>query len=134
MRVYLDTSVVIYLVERIEPFCSVALNLIPAQAQLVSSELALAESLVVPFRQQNPVLIQAYRSFFQTVLHEVLPVSWTILEQAAQLRAAHRFTLLDAVHCASAVVAGCDWFLTNDADLRSFVYPHCRTMILSDLV
>ncbi|MCS7065774.1 MAG: PIN domain-containing protein [Fimbriimonadales bacterium] len=134
MRVYLDTSVVIYLVERIEPFCSVALNLIPAQAQLVSSELALAESLVVPFRQQNPALIQAYRSFFQTVLREVSPVSWTVLEQAAQLRAVHRFTLLDAVHCASAMAAGCDWFLTNDTDLRSFVYPHCRTIILGDFV
>lgn len=134
MRIYLDTSVVIYLVEQIEPFCSAALNLIPAQAQLVSSELALAESLVVPFRQQNLALIQAYHGFFQSVLHEALPVSWTILEQAAQLRAAHRFTLLDAVHCASAVAAGCDWFLTNDADLRAFVHPQCRTVILGDFV
>ncbi|MEN3000708.1 MAG: PIN domain-containing protein, partial [Armatimonadota bacterium] len=70
----------------------------------------------------------------RSVLHEALPVSWTVLEQAAQLRAAHRFTLLDAIHCASAVAAGCDWFLTNDADLRVFVHPQCRTVILSDFV
>lgn len=134
MRIYLDTSIVIYLVERIEPFCSAALNMIPAQAHLVSSELALAESLVVPFRQQNQTLIQAYRAFFQATLHESLSISWAILEHAAQIRATHRFTLLDAIHCASAVAARCDWLLTNDADLRAFAQPNTQTVILSDFV
>lgn len=134
MRIYLDTAVIIYLVERIEPFCGAALRLIPAQAQLVSSELALAESLVVPFRQQNQVLAQAYRTFFLATLHESLPISWAVLEQAAQIRAAHRFTLLDAIHCASAVAAHCDWLLTNDVDLRAFNHPTCQTVVLSDFL
>ena len=37
---------------------------------------------------------------------------------AAELRATYRTTLTDAFQIAAARLAGCDLFLTNDADLR----------------
>lgn len=42
--------------------------------------------------------------------------------------------LLDAVHCAAAVAARCDWLLTNDADLRAFAHSSVQTVILGDYI
>ncbi|WP_371866543.1 type II toxin-antitoxin system VapC family toxin [Duganella alba] len=38
---------------------------------------------------------------------------------AAQLRAAHKIKLVDAVHLATALRAACRFFITNDKAMRS---------------
>jgi predicted nucleic acid-binding protein len=49
---------------------------------------------------------------------ELLPVSQETLENAATVGARHRLKVVDAIHVATALAAGCDAFLTNDAGIR----------------
>jgi len=59
------------------------------------------------------------------------PVSVTIAEQAARLRAQYRLRTPDAIHIATAMIAGCDAFLTNDRDLKRV--QAIRVLILDEL-
>ena len=62
--VYVDTSPVIYSVEKVAPYATLLDPLWDAMElgtiQVVSSELLLLESLVVPFKQNNASLIADY--------------------------------------------------------------------------
>lgn len=50
-----------------------------------------------------------------------LPVNAIVAEQAAQLRTIYRLRTPDALHVATALVSGCDAFLTNDIKLKRVV-------------
>lgn len=64
-RVYLDTNLLIYAVEEIAPYAAQIKPLLQAadrgEARLVTSLLALAETLVMPCRKGDQTLINAYR-------------------------------------------------------------------------
>lgn len=63
---------------------------------------------------------------------EVVPVSRDVLVEAARLRAIANFRLPDAIHGATAILTGCETFLTNDRRLRSL--PGLEVVVLSDLM
>lgn len=51
----------------------------------------------------------------------LFPVSRTVLDATVDLRARHRsLKTPDAIHLASAALAGCDRFLPNDKALQDF--------------
>jgi predicted nucleic acid-binding protein len=121
--VYVDTSAVIYRVERIEPYLTVSLPLwdaLDAGTQPVAtSELTLLEVLVKPLRAGNTTLAALYRNvLLSTTGLTCLPVSRDVLESAANLRAAHALKTPDAIHAAAALRAGCVMFVTNDSTFR----------------
>ena len=60
-----------------------------------------------------------------------LPVTIDIAEQAANLRARYNLATPDAVHLATAMDAGCDAFLTNDAALQRVA--KIRVLVLGQL-
>ena len=87
--VYLDSSSLIYSVERHEPYLGL---LAPVwqeagrgQLLLVSSELALAEVLVRPVRERNDMLISRYREVFASADVRLVPASRQTWEDAARL-------------------------------------------------
>lgn len=48
---------------------------------------------------------------------------------AAQIRAEYNgFKAMDALQLTAAVIMGCDFFLTNDKQLRQFKEIECRTV------
>ena len=123
-RVYLDTNIIIYVVEGYELHAE-ALKAVLAELDAggivaVTSELTVAEVLVKPPRDHNAAASAAYRKFLQpSTALQTLPVSRQILEEAAGIRAANSVSLADAIHVASCVNTACDSFLTNDESLRA---------------
>ena len=116
--VYLDTDVVIYSVERAEPYYSLLLSLWTAanagEVQLAGSELLLLETMVLPLRQGNIQLQTAFRNLLLHTPFQLVPISRPILEQAARLRATSSIKTPDSIHAATALAAKCAGFLTND--------------------
>jgi predicted nucleic acid-binding protein len=95
------------------------------RARFVTSEMTLAELLVLPFRQNDAEKVRLYSAMFAPNLWlDVHPVSREILMRAASFRAnTTSLKLPDAVHLATAVRAGCTHMLTADRGIRSSGRP-----------
>ena len=125
-RIYIDTSVVIYTIEINRNYWQLLQPLWQkfqaGQIELITSELTLMESLVIPFRQSNVNLIDTYEQLLLSSVLQLIPISQTILRESARLRAiTPSLRTPDAIHAATAVTSGCTQFLTNDRQLRTVV-------------
>lgn len=123
-RVYVDTNVFIYFLERNVDFFPLAVPIIQAilakEFLGFTGEITVAEALVQPYRARNAVLVAETRGFFETSdFLTVLSHDRAIWDLAAQMRAAYRLKLPDAVHLATALQAACRFFITNDKAMRS---------------
>lgn len=120
-RVYLDANVFIYAIERVVPYAEALRPLFrditDGRTPATTSEITLAETLVRPFRAGDTRLHAAFESALVGPGLEVVPISRSVLVQAARLRAVSRMKLPDAVHAATAQLAGCDVLLTNDTGI-----------------
>ena len=122
-HVYIDTVTVIYAVEQ-TPTYGVLLNplwnnLQAGNLEVNTSELTLMETLVVPLRNSDTFLIDAYERLLLTPQMQLIPISQTVLREAARLRAiTPSLRTPDAIHAATAITSGCTQFLTNDQQLR----------------
>ena len=135
--IYLDADAIIYAVEKVEPYYSLLLPLLGAVNRrvigLIGSELLLVETLVKPVEQGDPALEASFRRFLTTSREmQLLPISRPILERALKLRAAHRVRTPDAIHAATALIAGCTLFATNDPVFRRV--SGLQAVILDDYV
>ena len=119
MRVYLDTNVFIRFVESDATALGRLIDRADAgRLTLTTSELTLAETLVVPMRLGRRDLIDAYEALLSGTLIEVLPISRRILTESAAIRATIGNKGMDAIHVATAVLADCTVFVSSDAGLR----------------
>jgi len=115
MKIYLDTCIIIYIVEKHPIYSSLIeglMNQLP-QAEYFHSPLSRMESLIMPFRTKDLQLHNLYELFFNA--QTILMLKNEIYDQAAQIRA--DFPSLktpDALHIATAVFYNCDEFWTND--------------------
>lgn len=134
--VYLDTVSVIYSVERHADFWPLMLPVWRAAAQghsaLVSSELLVMETLVGPLKTGNPALVAAYERALSAEDLRLLPLALPVLREAARLRAATSLKTPDALHAATALLAECALFITNDQGFRRV--PELPVVMLSDLL
>jgi predicted nucleic acid-binding protein len=133
--VYADTQVLIYSVEK-HPVYGPLLRPLWQAVQagtldVVSSELALLETLVGPLKNNDAVLAATYEDLFQQPGVRLLPMTRPILCQAAQLRATTKLRTPDVLHAATALVTGCALFLTNDRAFRAV--PVLPLVVLQDL-
>ena len=120
--IYLDTSAIIYSVERNEPYLTL-LAPVWRQAEsgqfvVVCSELAVAETLVRPIREGNGDLETAFRAVFSAPEVRLVSATRQMWEDTARLRAETGLKTPDALHAATALQAGCALFITNDTDFR----------------
>jgi len=114
--------VVIYTVERYPAYWSILQPLwLAAQAgnvEIVTSELTILETLVGPLKSANTALGAAFeQALFATELR-LLPITQSVLREAARLRAATNLRTPDSLHAATALLGGCVLFLTNDVGFR----------------
>jgi len=135
-RIYLDTNIIIYVVEGYDEYGHILLSLLDEMdsgaVTAVTSELTRAEVLVKPKQDHNNVLEHAYKTFLQArSMLEIVAISENILEIAAELRAETKLKLPDAIHIATAIVSDCNVLLTND---RTMLSPApCKVVLLSEL-
>jgi predicted nucleic acid-binding protein len=123
-RVYLDSNIIIYFVERISPwFAQLKRFVATANAKgsrFVTSDLAAAECLLRPYKDGNLALIGIYERFFEGGEEiERWPIDYVLMKQASGLAAKHGLKLIDAVHLASAIASECNVFISNDKSIRA---------------
>jgi predicted nucleic acid-binding protein len=131
--VYLDTVTIIYSVEmlaefwpRLQPLWKMSAS---RQLTLCTSELALHETLVGPLKRNNKELADDYAELLSGSDVRMLPITRPVLQLAAQLRADTGVQTPDAIHAATALLAACDVFLSNDADFRRIAKLPLRMVV-----
>jgi len=135
VRVYLDSCIVIYLVEE-HPDYAPRLDTILADLSkdakifLQVSDQTELECLVLPLRQKNQPVLDKYRDWFEGV--EILSLGRDVLRRAAQLRADFaRLKTPDAIHLAAAQQYACDQLWTNDDRLHRVAPRLARNVLQS---
>lgn len=134
--VYLDVNPIIYTVEKhpdygplLEPMWQAAQV---GTIEVISSELAIMETLVGPLKSGDAVLERQYEQALLGTDLRLLIITQVVLRRAAQLRATTRLKTPDAIHAATAQQAGCALFVTNDVGYRGV--PGLPLVILDDLL
>ena len=121
--VLLDTMALIYFLEGHERYGPVAENILKrierGQLEGVLSSLVFAELLVPLYRQGKDKtaagLVSRLSSFANLSVHEL---DAETAAMAARLRAEYGLRTPDAIHAATALLAGANGILTNDRQLR----------------
>ena len=119
MRVYFDTTNIIYLVEHVMPYAAaIRARLSIPGARIVLSDLTWMECLVKPVRTGDATLLAEYHLAFSKA--EVVRMAPAVFDKAAEIRATFNFKTPDSLHLAAAVVHGCDRFYTHDHRLGKY--------------
>lgn len=122
--VYLDSNVFIYAMESAEVEGDLARRWLSEfdrdTISAVTSELTLAEVLPRPIAAGETELVAGYRRLLGGLaILRLVPVRTDILLGAAELRAATKISLPDAIHVATATLTRCRGILTNDVRLQA---------------
>lgn len=119
-RVYIDANVYIVAYETIGPDSIQAFALLEAVEDGMihgfSSELTLAEILPGPLNKAAADLASVYHAIMRDAPNmTILPVTRDILISSAEIRVGRPgFKLQDAVHCATAMKADCNYLVSDD--------------------
>ena len=130
--VFLDTNIVIYLIE--QPLIwgtkttARITALLNAGERLSVSDLVRMECQVGPLKAGDFLLLSKFLTFFASPDVQVLALTAAACDRAARIRAVHNFKPLDSLHLAVAVEAGCTLFLTSDALLARFTDIHVEVL------
>jgi predicted nucleic acid-binding protein len=101
-----------------EALAEIFRGVIEGQELAVVSTLALLEVLTGAHRRRDLALARRYEDLFlHTTGIVVLPVDAAIAAEAARIRVRYALTTADAIHVATALVAGAPIFLTTDRRL-----------------
>jgi predicted nucleic acid-binding protein len=127
--IYLDSCIVIYLIERHPHYASIVEQALAEQHQaiIVLSPLVQLEVLVKPMRENNRQIVQLYQQFLAA--SRMLSITNTIFDTALDLRVRQNLKTPDAIHLAIAMHYDCDAFWTNDDRLASAAGPLARNIV-----
>ena len=136
-RIGLDTNLFIYFLEdhpRYGAWCASLFDRIErGHNSAVTSTVTLLELLVQPYRDQKEELAQKIFALTSTYPKiEWVPVSLTLADQAAELRARYLLSTPDSIQIATAIACKATRFYGNDRSLRRVKEIEC--CILDDLI
>ncbi len=123
-RVYLDTNVFIYFLDRNPDYFPLVASIIEAvESGLIlgcTGEAAIAEILVKPYQSGNLELVANIKAFFRMEdFLSICPHDAETFDLASQLRAKYNQKFIDALHYSTAIRAGCKFIITNDSGIKS---------------
>ncbi len=131
-KVFLDTTPIIYLLDADINYgekTSRLLSSLAAQGNhFVSSVITCTEYLVVPYRTNNHLAIDAFWEFVNDCSIDLYSVTKETSIKAAKIRAEYGFKTMDSLQLAVASLTGCSMFLTNDKQLRQYRDVKCITV------
>ena len=134
-RVYLDSNLLIYFFNAHPTYSAAVTEILTLAARdevdAVTGDLTIAEVLVQPLAAGDSAAGDAMRDFFASGPVEICSHAREAFEMAAAIRAARRTSLPDALHVATAALAGCSVLVTNDARMPSL--PGVEVLRLQDL-
>jgi predicted nucleic acid-binding protein len=123
MLVYCDTMILIYWLDSTGPFqvrSAAWMTAFQTGGNAIAvSDLTRLECRVGPLKRRDAVILAVFDQLFARPDVRMVPLTATVFDRAAQVRADYNFKTPDALHLAAAVEAGCDRFLTNDSRLNA---------------
>jgi predicted nucleic acid-binding protein len=136
-RVAFDTNVFVYLFESTGPLADAAtavVNAVSARRIVgIVSSVALTEVIVRPVLLGDDTMGERYANAIQSIENlQIVPATAEIAIEAGFVRARTGLTLADALHVATARVAGASALVTNDRRVRSL--PKLEVVQLADLI
>ena len=118
-RVYLDSNILIYLLENSPRWGAPARSLLTAcaagQVDAVVGEAVVAEVMVGAFRSGSDDLLGKTTALFSDGPMTVVGHDGGVFLEAARIRARVGGHLIDALHVATAIAAGCDAVVSQDS-------------------
>jgi predicted nucleic acid-binding protein len=135
-RLAFDTAPIIYFIEAHPTYDELISNIFSrVAAGKVSgwtSVVSLAEVLVQPISSERKDLQQAYRRLLLNSMHfQTVPITATVAESAARIRATYGLRLPDAIQMAFAIDVSCEAIVCNDRSMERVTEP--RVLVLDDL-
>lgn len=136
-KIALDSAILIYFIEEHPTYLPLVRLLFQAIDQghikAVTSTITLLEVLVHPLREGNVSLANRYRDILLYAENlETLPLSHSLSERAAELRARYQLRAPDAIQIATALDQRASAIITNDDRWRRV--KELDVIILGDLL
>ena len=120
--IYLDSCIVIYLIEGPDSFREICYRALAARktdgVQLCFTGLTRLECRMLPTRKGQQQVLEEYDNFFSLPETRLLLINERVFEMATELRAFQSLKTPDALHLAAALQHGCAEFWTNDLRLK----------------
>lgn len=126
-RIYWDSMLFIYWFEehpQFGPRAGEIWNAMEARGDHVcSSVFTVGETLSGAYKRGADEAVSVMRNVFLSPRVELIPFTVETADRYALIRAKNRVRPADAIHLASAALAGVNLFLTNDRNLHRLVVP-----------
>lgn len=136
-HVYLDTNLFIYFLDQNKEFFPVASAIFEAielgRFIAYTGDITVAETLVKPYQTDNILLVATFKEFFYA--DDFLSIKShdsDTFNLCAKIRAKYGMKFADSLHYATAIKAGCKFFITNDTGIRST--DSLEVILIKDLI
>lgn len=122
--VYIDANIFIYFLDGQEPFFSMVHPFLEAviEGEIIAytGDAVIAEVMVHPYKQGNLATIERFKAFFaQDNFLSTLSHDAKAFDLASQLSGTKGMKLVDSLHMATALQAGCSYLITHDKGIKS---------------
>lgn len=139
VSVLLDTSVLIYYLEAVEPYYllveEIFNDIVDENIRGFLSAISITEFLTKPLAEGKITDIERFKRFLSSLSIQVLEVTYEIAEQAGKLRSQYpSIQTPDALIVATALESNCTVFVTNDKDLKKLEIFGLNVIVLKDFI
>lgn len=135
-KVFIDTAPFIYYIEKnednpqyFEKMKSFFAESYDRDVAFNTSVITVEEYFVFPYRNNMQCYIDMFEKLIRTLGVNIVSIDGEIAKKVAKIRAEYKaFKSMDALQLSTAVLTGCDLFLTNDKQLKQFSEVKCITV------
>ena len=137
--VLLDTSVLIYFLEGVEPYNLLATeifqDIVDENISGFLSVISITEFIAKPLIDGQGTDVEGFKQFLSALPIQVLELNYEIAERAGKLRSQYpSVPTPDALIVATALENNCDVFVTNDKRLKKLEVYGLTVIVLKDFV
>ena len=138
-KIALDSSILIYHLEDINPFSSLTQHLFAeigfSNLICVVPVLCITELLAKPYQVEDLQKVKACEEFIFSIPTGVLAsIDFEVAKEAARIRGVYNLHTPDALFVATALKNNCDAFITNDLALKRVSSKEIEIIILDEFL